>query len=48
VIPRQQHARRVVRPRLHVGVEHAVEHARGVLGARQLAADPVQLVRDPR
>ena len=25
----------------------AVEHARGVLGARQLAADPVQLVGDP-
>jgi hypothetical protein len=39
---------RNVRPRLDVGVEDAVEHARGVLGARELAADPVQLVGDPR
>ena len=48
VAPGEPHAGRVVGPRLHVGVEDAVEHARGVLGARQLAADPVQLVGDPR
>jgi hypothetical protein len=46
-VPAQPHARRVVRAALQVGVEDAVEHARGVLGARQLAADPVELVGDP-
>ena len=44
---RQPHAGGVVRAGLQVGVEDAVEHARGVLGAGQLAADPVQLVGDP-
>ena len=37
----------VVAAALDVGVEDAVEHARGVLGARELAADPVELVGDP-
>jgi hypothetical protein len=48
VVPRQQHAGRLARARLHVGVEDAVEHARGVLGASELTADPVELVSDPR
>ena len=30
-----------------VRVEGAVEHARGVLGARQVAAEPEQLLGDP-
>jgi len=46
VVPGEQHAGRVVGPRLHVGVEDAVEHARRVLGACELTADPVQLVGD--
>ena len=46
-VPAQPHAGGIVRAALQVGVEDAVEHPRRVLGARQLAADPVQLVGDP-
>ena len=31
----------------HVGVKRAVEHARGVLGARQVTTEPEQLLGDP-
>ena len=41
------HAGGVVGRPCSVGLEDAVEHARGVLGAREVAAEPEQLVGDP-
>jgi hypothetical protein len=45
--PVQGDARRVVGAALKRGLKDAVEHARGVLGAREVAPEPEQFVGDP-
>jgi len=47
-VPGQRHRGRVVGAALEIRVEQAIKHAGGVLGPHQMAAEPVQVVRDAR